>query len=88
MNTKKKAPPQGAGHRMSEFADGSRQQQDMINSRVLQYQTYPEQYRRTVLRLFADAYVMFKGWPAQMRISCYVDRNGSLRCLTKGGTGS
>jgi len=42
-------------------------------------------YRRTVRRACVDAYVLLKGFPARLRFSYYIDRNGCLRCAREQG---
>ena len=51
---------------------------DTQNLRFQQYQDDPEAYHRAVRRLFADAFVMAQSFPARLRFSYLVDRNGRL----------
>jgi hypothetical protein len=63
------------------IVDGRNQHlQDKQNPRLEQYRDSPEQYRRAVRRLFAEAFIMSLDWPRRMRFYWCVDRNGCLRC--------
>jgi hypothetical protein len=67
-------------------ADGRDQRgqfQNTQNPRFKQYHDSPEQYRRDMRRMLADAFVMAQSFPARLRFSYYVDRNGCLRCLSE-----
>jgi hypothetical protein len=67
------------------IVDGRNQHlHDTQNPRFQQYRDDPEAYRRAVRRLFADAYVMAQDFPARLRFSYVVDRNGKLRPLSNG----
>jgi len=80
------ASPKGLGKRS---VDGQDQQQQYNHlTRFEQYKNSPEAYRRAARRLFADAFVIAQDFPARLRFSWFVDRNGCLRCLTADEGGS
>ena len=46
--------------------------------RFKQYRDNHQQYQRVVRRMMADAYLILREFPARLRFSYYVDRNGKL----------
>lgn len=92
MARKRKASPGANQARLWDSADRAfdraAQPQYTHLPRFKQFRDNPEQYcRRTVPGLLADAFVMLRpmllSFPARMRHSYFVDRNGCLRCVTE-----
>jgi hypothetical protein len=46
--------------------------------RFKQYRNNHQQYQRVVRRMMANAYLILREFPARLRFSYYVDRNGKL----------
>lgn len=88
MTTEKKAKPVKVGRGTCGSDNSNRKFLDSQVPRNIKYQRASEHHQRAYRRLVADAYMMSKRWPALMRFSYYVDRNGILRCMTKRGSGS
>lgn len=60
-----------------------RMQDTHLSRLFIQFRENPEAYRRNVRRLFAEASVMAQDFPAKLRFSYLVDRNGKLRPLSE-----
>lgn len=87
MARKRKASPGANQARLWDSADRAfdraAQPQYTHLPRFKQFRDDPDRYRRAVRSLFDDAFLMAQAFPARLRFSYYVDRNGCLRCVTE-----